>query len=452
MSRPAQGSAHFLSKRPMHSAKVANRLFVGSVAFGASFLVGLLLHRNFSTALLTGTLAGAATSVGAVVADSRRFHRGQWRIDFLEKEIRALEAEELELLDLLSEVSVTKQQLEASIGALHGERTQLLARVGELHNQRNLAYQELTDIQQQKQREEQEFYILQSQLRQFEQQQAELSQSLSAKISQIQQAETQFNRLRQEGEQLQAQFTQQQQQCDRLKEELSTLEGRKLLLNGESRDLQTQIPVLEQRREELNQTLLSLQLQKQKTEASLTTQQAELKQLNYQITEQQQQRVQLHQDLANLEREKQQLEAQLCYQQTRNRQSDRQISGGESAGIDLRFLPEEWREWLEFARRISSDERRALKAILEKDEATLKRIADQKSTMPQVLVEAINQQALETFGDTLFISGSSLGIPEIHDEYRGIFAEAIALQFKDLLDIPEPRNVSPTSGSPRSRL
>jgi chromosome segregation ATPase len=426
----------------MHSAKVANRLFVGSVAFGASFLVGLLLHRNFRTALLTGTLAGAATSVGAVVADSRRFHRGQWRIDFLEKEIRALEAEELELLDLLSEVSVTKQQLEASIGALHGERTQLLARVGELHNQRNLAYQELTDIQQQKQREEQEFYVLQNQLQQFEQQQAELSQSLSAKISQIQQTEAQLNRLRQEGEQLQAQFTQQQQQCDRLKEELSTLEGRKLLLNGESRDLQTQIPVLEQRRDELNQTLLSLQLQKQKIEGNLATQQTELKQLKSQITEQQQQRVQLHQDLANLEREKQQLEAQL---------RDRQTSGGESAGIVSRFLPEEWREWLEFARKLSSDERHALRAILEKDEATLKQIADRKSTMPQVLVEAINQQALETFGDTLFIGGSSLGIPEIHDEYRGIFTEAIALQFKDLLDIPELRNVTSASGRPRSR-
>ncbi len=76
----------------------------------------------------------------------------------------------------------------------------------------------------------------------------------------------------------------------------------------------------------------------------------------------------------------------------------------------------------------------AFKAILEKDAATLKRIADKKSTMPEVLIESINEIALNTFGDTLLVSGGISVLPEIHEAHSYIFTEPIILYFKDLLN------------------
>ncbi len=56
--------------------------------------------------------------------------------------------------------------------------------------------------------------------------------------------------------------------------------------------------------------------------------------------------------------------------------------------------------------------------------------------MPEVLIESINENALTSLGDTIFVSRGTSVVPEIYEEYVSIFLEPITIYFKDLL---EPR-------------
>ena len=432
----------------MQSTKVANRIVLGSVAFGVSFGLGLIANRDFKKAWLTGLITLPASYVGTVVAEQRRTNQEKLIRAALQNQVQVLEGQQTLVHQSLYAATATRQEVEASINALQGERSNLLSRVSELHNQRNALYQEITDFQSQKQQQEGQLYSLQTQVQQFERQQVELNQSLTAKTAQIQQTETRLKLLREELEQLQIPSTDKRKQQEQLNQEIAKLEGRKQDLEGEVHDLRTQIQVFEQRQEQLNQTLGRLQHQQQEVEANLTSGQAELEQLLSQVSEKQKQQEQLNQDLATLETRKQQLEADSRNLETQIQELEKQKTTRpqtrpqEFEGEISNFLPEEWREWLEFTKHLSEDERTALKAILEQDEAALKRIAAEKSTMPQVLIDSINNNALQTFGDTLFVIAGGLGVPEVHEEYSPIFIEPIAVYFKDLLELkdkPSPK-------------
>ena len=63
----------------------------------------------------------------------------------------------------------------------------------------------------------------------------------------------------------------------------------------------------------------------------------------------------------------------------------------------------------------------------------IKKIADQQATMPQVLIENINQKALKLMKDTPFINNENTLVPRIHDEYSSIFQELLVIKFLDTL-------------------
>jgi chromosome segregation ATPase len=428
----------------MQSIRVANQILLGSVAFGVSFILGLGMNRDISKALLTGIITVPAAYAGVFIAEKRRISQEKLLRSYLHNQIQELEAEEAQLYHSLASATATRQEIEASINALHGERVQLLGRVSELHNQRNKLYKELSDFQKQKQQQEVIFYKLQSQIQQLERQQNELNQSLSAKTFQLNQTENRINQLNKELEKLQVQVSAKKQQNEQLHPKLSTLESRKQHLEGEAYDLQTQIQVLQQRQNQLNQLLAPLQAQKLEIEASLMGGKTRLDQLLSQISEKQKQQKKLNEELANLKGRKQQLEVE--FQQLKS-----QLQGFESQPLLLpsassasnqnfntvisTVLPQEWQEWLEFYQQLSEDEQQVFQAILEQDATKLKQIADEKSTMTEVLIEAINETALNIFGDTLFVSNGSAILPDIYEDYASIFKDPIALYFKDLLGL-----------------
>ncbi|HEY9650164.1 MAG TPA: hypothetical protein V6C95_05840, partial [Coleofasciculaceae cyanobacterium] len=390
--------------------------------------------------LLAGIITVPAAYIGVAIADQRRTYQEKLLRNSLQFQIQELEAEEAQLYQSLSAATATRHEVEASINALQSERSYLLNRVSELHTQRNELYQELTFVQKQKQQQEAEFYSLQTQIQQFEQQQTELSQSLANKLAQIQQAELRFNRLQVELDQLQNQIAQKQNQQEQINKTLMALEQRKQELGGETYDLETNIKVLEQRQEQLNQTLLPLQVRKQQVQTTLTSEQERLKQLKTQISTHQKQQEQLNQDLASLERQKRQLEAE--YQRLQS-----QIEALESQTLSLTStqlpafqnemrmgFPEEWLEWLEFTQQLPNEQRKAFKAILERDETALNTIADDQVTRPQVLIDSINYRAIDKMGDALLVNGEISTIPEINQVYAPILTEPATIYFKDLLD------------------
>jgi chromosome segregation ATPase len=423
----------------MQSIKVANRILLGSVAFSVSFVLGLLANRDLTKALLTGIITIPGTYAGAAIADRRRIYQERLVKGSLQNQIQELVDEESQLYQSLAAATATRQEVEASINALQGERSQLLNRVSDLHAQRNDLYRELSDFQKRKQQQEAEFYTLQTQLQQMERQQLELNQSISAKTFQLHHSETRLNQLKKEIEQLRKQISAKKQQKEQLHPDLVTLESRKRHLEGEAYDLQTQIQVLQQRQEQLNQVLAPLQGQQQEVEASLLAGKAKLDQLLSQISEKRKQQKKLDRDLAILEKQKQQLETEFHNLQIQvqtfvpHNPALTQAPTQNLGSVMLQILPEEWREWLAFTQQLSQDEQRAFKAILEEDRTALKKIADENLTMPEVLIDSINEHAINTFGDTIFESNSASIHPEINEDYSPILRDPITLYFRDLL-------------------
>ncbi|HEY9858484.1 MAG TPA: tellurite resistance TerB C-terminal domain-containing protein, partial [Candidatus Obscuribacterales bacterium] len=88
------------------------------------------------------------------------------------------------------------------------------------------------------------------------------------------------------------------------------------------------------------------------------------------------------------------------------------------------LLPPQWHELIN---QLSDYEYWALEAILRGDAEELKQIADAVPTMPQTLVDAINEKADAIIDDLIFEPGTSSLIPQIYEDYEEYLQRAIAV-------------------------
>lgn len=190
-----------------------NRILLGSVAFGVSFVFGLLANPGkMDKALITGAIAVPASFAGALVADRQRTKREKLYKNSLHAQIQELEGHQTHLQQSLSSVAATKQEAESSIDALQIERGQLLGRVSELNKQRDELNQDLSSLHKQKQQLEGEAQKLQTELQTLLAQQIELHELLPAAKAQAREAQEGLVTLQTELAPLQAQVRDQLQQ------------------------------------------------------------------------------------------------------------------------------------------------------------------------------------------------------------------------------------------------
>ncbi|MCC5624911.1 tellurite resistance TerB C-terminal domain-containing protein, partial [Nostoc sp. CHAB 5715] len=92
-------------------------------------------------------------------------------------------------------------------------------------------------------------------------------------------------------------------------------------------------------------------------------------------------------------------------------------------------LPEEWTNFLE---NFPVDELQVLKAIVEQDNpnAAIKKIAEANITMPNLLIDSINERANDTIGELIIDSNSE--IPKVYQEYMTHVKKMIAM-YEDLM-------------------
>ena len=384
----------------MSTNKLVNQLLLGSIAFGISFILGLLAQRNLAKALLTGGITIPACYSAATVVNRRRRQQEKQTHYSLSSQIQLLERKETQLYQTLASAADIKQELEASVHALQVERNQLLYRVSELHCQRNGLYRELHTLQQQQQQQQQSFYSQQTQLQQLEKQKLELDQTLHLQTTQIRPIETRIRSLKTEFDRIETQIKEKQAQQQQLDLSLASLAHQKQYLFAEIQELREAQKALEEIQHELKFTVSSLTHKKQELEDNLVASQK---------------REQLQQQMAEHSKTESLVEA--------------------SNHLDkMPFLPKEWLEWLDFYQQLNCEDRDVLKAILSQDETSLKQIADQKATMTEVLIDSLNENAINTLGDTVFIRSSDSIIPDIYEEYSHILLKPKSVYFKDLLD------------------
>lgn len=416
----------------MQSAIVSNRLIIGIVAFGVSFGLSLVLSWDFNKAFLTGLVTVPATYLSALFVDKRKRNYEMLILDSLQRRIRDLEG-------LKSRIVTEVSQLEAHNALLHAESSNLQNQVIERRNQRDTFNRELSAYIIEKKQLQAKINYLQNELHALEESKVELNNTFSALTAEKRRLELNSNIARSEITQLQNQISELQQQKQESESSLILLNRLKPQLEEKLYELRVQIQDIEVQENQQKQLILEKQAEKKHIEASLNALQTEL-------LEQQTQQQQLQGQVTLLQEERDQLQSQvweLLHQiETLTTQEQLNDNGEEESEdlfpfselieslevIDITNSSENFsEEWTEFTKQLQGYEIRVLKAMLEQDNPypVIKQIAEENITMPNLLIDSINELANNTIGE--LIIDSSAETPEIYEEYRKNVKKIVAM-------------------------
>jgi predicted nucleic acid-binding Zn-ribbon protein len=354
----------------------------------------------------------------------------------LQSKIEELEKQERELNQSLSAIIAAKQRAEINLAPIKTELNQIQTELTEHRNSRDQLGLEVTNLAAQKQQLEQEANTLQTRVQELEQYRTELNQFLLAAEPKRQQVEAGAKSLHLAIQQLQTQV---------------------LSLHGELQQLETQIQDRRQQKESLEQELAALQGKKQPTIApqavviSSSTTPASVAPSTL-IQSPTEQSTSAQAPLVQPQSATPELPLQpSALAQEKGAESSGNGSAQGHSGLSLpnfsKMGPfsrltnstiqqpaveqppvtkaaiakpafELPTEWTELMAQLPEYEAQALKAIAETNNPnpTLKKIAEANLTMPELLIDSINERALETIGDIIIesVEGSGAAIAQEH--------------------------------------
>lgn len=385
---------------------VKNRLLLGSVAFGVGFGLSLLVNRDIKPALLTGLIAVPATFTGVFAVNGKQRIQQKPTLTALKAQIYQLERWETELHQSISEIAAEKQRTEVNVNFLKTELSQLYAQIAEERSYKQQLSQDVVTLSAEREQLEAKLQDLQTQIDSGEKRREDLYQSVRSLRVEKQNTEASYKGMQAELHQLQLQITERQQQKQELEQNLAFSNDLQLQLGEDLHNLQEQIQALEQHTAELKQNLDAIAQEKQTTEVNLILLQAQLSQVQTQILEQQDNKHKLEQELITLINQKQKLATEIKHSEK---------------------LPNKWNE---FVARLNEPELQVLKAIIQQDDPTveIKKIAEENITMPELLIDAINECALDTIKDLIIEPGSELVPLGIIEEYLINVSQAIKIK------------------------
>jgi uncharacterized coiled-coil DUF342 family protein len=346
----------------------------------------------------------------------------------LQSKIEELEKQERELNQSLSAIIAAKQRAEINLAPLKTELNQIQTELTERRNSRDQLGAEVTTLAAQKQQLEQEANTLQTRVQELELYRTELNQFLLAAEPKRQQVEAGAKSLHLAIQQLQTQV---------------------VSLQGELQQLETQIQDRRQQKESLEQELAALQGQKQSVPISppvvvpATSAPPSATVIQPAIAQTPPPQTTTTQPVAPASPSPTALP--LPPSPPVGSANGGEASGNGStqghSGLSLpnfskmspfsrltnpvskkgaieKSATELPTEWAELMAQLPEYEAQALKAIAETNHPnpTLKKIAEANLTMPELLIDSINERALETIGDIIIESaeGSSAAIVQEH--------------------------------------
>ncbi|WP_066380041.1 MULTISPECIES: tellurite resistance TerB C-terminal domain-containing protein [unclassified Anabaena] len=420
----------------MQSVIISNRMILGIIAFSVSFGLSLVPKWDFNQAFVTGVITVVATYAAALFVDKRRRSHELLILTSLRKRIKEMEG-------LKSRIVREIEQIEAHRNLLYAESQQLQNQILECRKQRDSLHRDLGNFASQKKQLETELNILTTQIQTVEENHKELNNSLSNLNTEKRRLELHFNTSRAEINQLQTQINQLQQEKQELENNLTLLGRIKPQLEEKLYQLRLEIENLETTKTQQNQQLIDITYQKESIAANLTAlqtqksaQQTELQQLRNELAVLQQERDilqnqvwELLQQIENFNQEPQP-ENTPVEAETENNElfpfadllATLDTENNSSAPPDS--LPETWQR---FFQQLPGHELQVLKAILEQDNPNpaIKKIAESHITMPNLLIDEINERASNMIGE--LIISTNLDKPEIDAEYIMNVRKMIAL-------------------------
>lgn len=407
----------------MQSVTISNRFILGIVAFSVSFGLSLVPSWDFNKAFLTGVITASTIYGAALFVDKRRRNYEMFVLGSLRKRIKEMEG-------LKARVVREINQIEEHHNLLYAESQKIQNQLIESRNQRDSLHRELRNCTGQKKQLETEINTLQAEMNNLQNNQTELSNAFSVLTAEKRRLESNCNVSRAEITQLQSQISELQQEKQEVESNVILLGRLKPQLEEKLYELRVKIQELEVETTQKNQLLLATKTEKENIQAILNSsqtqlaeQKAELQQLQGQVSLLQEERDSLQNQVWEL---LQQLETFNQEPLAENFQEDDTelfpfseimettavINTSEPDTSDN--LPEEWTNLLE---NLPGYELQVLKAIVEQDnpKAAIKKIAEANITMPNLLIDSINERANDTIGELIINSDSE--IPEVYHEY-----------------------------------
>ncbi|MEH2374851.1 tellurite resistance TerB C-terminal domain-containing protein [Nostoc sp.] len=417
----------------MQSVMISNRLILGIVAFSVSFGLSLVPNWDFKKAFLTGIITAVTIYTAVLFVDKRRRNYEMFVLGSLRKRIKDMEG-------LKARVVREINQIEEHHNLLYAESQQLQNQVTESRNQRDSLHRELRTFAGQKKQLETEISSLQTEIHNLHNNQAELNNAFSVLTAEKRRLESNCNVSRSEITLLQSQISELQQEKQEVESNLTLLGRLKPQLEEKLYELRIAIQELEVETNQNNQLLVATKTERENiqtilnsSQTQLAEQKAELQQLQGQVSLLQEERDSLQNQVWEL---LQQIETFNPEPLSDNLKEDdielfpfSEIIES-SAIIDTsevdtsENIPEEWTKFLE---NLPLYELQVLKVIVEQDnpKAAIKKIAEANITMPNLLIDSINEQASDTIGELIINSDSES--PEVYPEHITHVKKIIAM-------------------------
>ncbi|MBW4636736.1 MAG: hypothetical protein KME05_00595 [Gloeocapsa sp. UFS-A4-WI-NPMV-4B04] len=365
---------------------VKNPLLLVSVACGVSFALSLLVNRDIKSAAIAGIITIPATFVGVFVVNGKQRIEQKQILTNLEHQIYQLEEWEAQLNHSFEAIAAEEQRTKNNINFLKIELKQLYAQITEQRSYKQQLNEDVITLEEHKNQLEADLNSLQSQVQKYEQRKKELTEFMQFMKAEKQDAEANFNLMQGQLQQLQVEINEHRNQKVELEDNLGGLNNINIELKEQLDNIQAQVQEVEKQKLEQKWSLNAIAQEKQLLEIDLEL-------LHTQLLEQQNHKKQIENDLIILQQQK---------LETKPKQSEK-ISD----------------EWVNFVMRLNKPEIQVLKAIIEQSDpsAAIKKIAEENITMPELLIDAINECALDTIGDLIIEPGSELVPMGILEEY-----------------------------------
>jgi uncharacterized coiled-coil DUF342 family protein len=451
-----------------------NRFTLSSIAFGVSFGITLGLSQgNFLGAIGSGSLAFVSSQIGCIIASRQPTDSDDealgWRIEEVRGHIRSLQNRRAAAYDDLTQLSQKRDQVSATLRALQGQMHQLQSKnnlssnlSGNLSTNPsqpvspswNLSKSSTQRTMAEIQSSEALIKNSEAQIMSLEREEADLTRSLSATLSTQQWAEAQLSSTTTELNQLMAQVAEQKANKIQILNEITQLETDRKSIKKELETLQADVQSLDLYRQELSRLAQSTEpVRDQVTAGTASLQTAitqlqdqigslhgELETLETQILDRRTQKNSLDLELVTLRTQKENAESTnlasfeprqdaIVVNNKSNGRSNSKSNGKSNASsdstapVELDFSQEPNLDatWAKFATLLLKNEVEALIAIARHASPAqrLKQIAEANLTMPELLIDSINERALEVVGDIILEPSAQHGVPVIAQEYEG---------------------------------
>lgn len=417
---------------------------MSSIACGVSFGITLGLSRgDFGQSFMNGALTFLASQIGAVVASRQPTEEdeGQWRSEELRGHIRALQRRRGDTYLELEQLMEERDRAATAFQSLQGQLQQLQTKSNTLWQQKEALSWNLTSSGRRTTTDLQDF---ERRFKTLEREEAELNRSLSSTLAAKQRAESHLTTTQSELSQILAQVAEQKVHKADILEDIMSLGEQQQQLNQALAQSQKQLEDLDRYRRDLAKIVESAEpVRQQVSQGSQSLQGAihqlqgqigslhiELETLETQILDRRTQKNSLDQELETLRDQTQSIAAhpRLAtvsdpWQENSSATLTKPSSPVDPAvtlRLDFSPYPNITLPWIAFATQLPRSEFQALGAIAhEKSPAShLRRIAETNLTMPELLIDAINERALETIGDIILEPSAKKGIPVIAQEYE----------------------------------